>query len=113
MFLTRWGQSSKAFKEISKLYKPSEDTDATSSPYYNFSQFSGTVWKTRVRTAVAELKRYTGAQDITLLTPVSFDAAEPKYNPPPTIKSFTVLPIGTRVRIERLMEDNGAAALKS
>lgn len=108
-FLTRRGQYSKALKEISKLHSPSPDTDATTMPYYNFSQFSGTVWKTKVKTAVADLKRYTGAQDVTLLTPFSFDAADPKYNPPPTMKSFRVLPVGTRLRIERLMEDNGAA----
>jgi hypothetical protein len=108
-FLTRRMHYSKAIKEISKLYKPSPDTDVSTSPYYNFSQFSGTIWKTKVRTAVADLKRYSGAQDITLLTPVSFDATDPKYNPPPTMKGFAELPVGTRLRIERLMKDNGAA----
>jgi len=112
-FVTHRWQYSKALKEISKLYKPSPDTDVTSSPDYNFSQFSGTVWKTKVKTAVAELNRYTGAKDVTLLAPVSFDDADPKYRPPPTMKSFTVLPIGTRLRIERLMKDNGAAGFVS
>ena len=107
--LTGCGQSSSPYKEISKLYKPSPDTDVTSSPHYNFSSFSGTVWKTKVKTAVADLTRYTGAHDITLLAPIAFDSADPKYTPPPTMKSYTVVPAGASLRIARLMKDNGAA----
>jgi hypothetical protein len=103
------GQSSDPSAPIRKLYKPSPDTDVTLSPYYNFSSFSGTIWKTKVKTAVADLKRYTGAHDITLLTPNAFDSTDPKYNPAHDMQIVTVLPIGTRLRIERLMHDNGAA----
>jgi hypothetical protein len=94
---------------VKKLYKPSADTDVTSSSYYNFSSFAGTVWKTKVKTALAEGKRYTGAPEIKLLAPHRFDQTDPNYRPlHENTKIITVLPIGTRLRIERLMKDNGA-----
>jgi len=37
-----------------------------------------------------------------------FDPADPKYNPPPDMQVIATLPIGTRLQIGRLMEDNGA-----
>lgn len=108
-FLTGCGQSSNPYAAIAKLYQPSPDTDVTSSPYYNFSSFSGTVWKTKVKTAVADLKRYTGAHDIELLVPKHFDPTHPEYTPTDDMQIIAVLPVGTRLRIERLMHDNGAA----
>jgi hypothetical protein len=36
------------------------DTDITKSPDYNFSSFSGTVWKTKVKLALADVEEYTG-----------------------------------------------------
>src|SRR5262245_35456780 len=84
------------------------DTDVTSLPEYNFLKFAGTVWKTKVKTALADLKAYTGEHHITLLTPHAFDKTHPKYTPPPTMeKMIAELPEGTRVRIQRLMKDNG------
>lgn len=84
------------------------DTDVTSSPKYNFSSFAGTVWKTKVKVALADLEAYTGEHHITLLAPDAFDPTHPKYRPPPNMeKMIAVLPVGTRLRIERLMQDNG------
>ena len=107
-FFSGCGQSSDPYAPVKKLFKPSPDTDVTSSPWYNFPSFAGTVWKTKVKTAVAESKRYTGALEIQLLAPVHFDPTHPKYYPPNDLKLMTVLPVGTRLRIERLMKDNGA-----
>jgi hypothetical protein len=90
------------------MFKQRPDTDVTSSPEYNFRSFAGTVWKTKVKVALADLKAYTGEHHITLLTPENFDPAHPRYRPPPYMeKVIAVLPIGTHLRIERLMKDNG------
>ena len=108
LLLTGCGKSSDPYAPVKKLFKPSADTDVTSSPRYNFPSFAGTVWKTKVKTAIAEGKRYTGAPEIRLLAPHRFDPTEPRYIPNPDTKIITVLPVGIRVRIERLMKDNGA-----
>jgi hypothetical protein len=108
LFLTGCGQSSDPRAPVKKLFKPSADTDVTSSPWYNFSSFSGTVWKTKVKTAIAEGKRYTGAPETSLVAPRRFDTADPNYRRPNDTRIITVLPVGIRVRIERLMKDNGA-----
>src|SRR5580698_1776810 len=71
--LTSCGKSSNPLTSIAKLYQPSPDTDVSSLPEYNFVSFTGTVWKTKVRTAVANEKRYTGAPDVSLLVPKRFD----------------------------------------
>lgn len=107
LFLMGCGRSD-PYAPIKKLYKPSPDTDVTSSRWYNFPSFAGTVWKTKVKTAVAEGKRYTGAPEISLVAPHRFDPTAPHYSSVPDMKIITVLPVGTRVRIERLMKDNGA-----
>jgi hypothetical protein len=84
------------------------DSDVTSSPKYNFSSFAGTVWKTKAKVALADLKQYTGRHATTMLPPDCFDPTHPKYKPPPHLeKVITVLPVGTRLRIEGLMKDNG------
>jgi hypothetical protein len=83
------------------------DTDVTSSPKYNFSPFAGTVWKTKVKVALADTK-WRGRHDLTLLAPKFFDPTHPEYTPSGGDKLIAVLPIGTRVQIERLMQDNGS-----
>src|SRR6266496_4736163 len=84
------------------------DTDVTSSPQYNFKSFAGTVWKTKVKVALADVKRYNGWNESTLLPPDCFDQNHPEYMPPPDMQRvIEVLPVGTRLRIERLMKDNG------
>ncbi len=94
------------------MFKRRPDTDVTSSPEYNFKSFSGTVWKTKVKVALGDIKAYTGEHHITLLTPRAFDPTHPEYTPPPCLeKMIAVLPVGTRVRIERLIKDNGMAGL--
>ncbi|MDB6015986.1 MAG: hypothetical protein JWR19_475 [Pedosphaera sp.] len=87
------------------VFRP--DTDVTSSPEYNFSSFAGTVWKTKTRMALADLKQYTGKHDLRLLVPKYFDPTHPDYTPAHDMQIITVLPVGTRLRIERLMQNNG------
>ncbi len=81
------------------------DSDVTSSPKYNFSSFAGTVWKTKVKVALANTG-WRGMHDPSLLAPKFFDPTHPEYTPSRSDEIITVLPIGTRVRIERLMQDN-------
>jgi hypothetical protein len=82
-------------------------TDVTSSPEYNFSSFAGTAWKTKVKTALAEIRQGSPKFDLRLITPDSFDSAHPEYRPIADMHVAVVLTAGTRVRIERLMKDNG------
>jgi hypothetical protein len=102
------GCGNPAEQAVKKLYKPSLDKDVTTSATYNFAPFAGTVWKTKVKTAIAEVKRYTGAMDISLLASLRFDPADPRYTPIRDMKIIAELPVGTRVRITRLMQDQGA-----
>jgi hypothetical protein len=111
IFLNGCGQGSDPNLARLKGYKQPSDTDVTSSHEYNFSSFAGTVWKTKVKVALADLKRYTGRHDTALLAPEDFDAADPKYRPPDDMEMIAVLPVGTRLRIERLMKDNGIGGL--
>jgi len=83
------------------------DTDVTSSPEYNFSSFSGTVWRTKVKLAVADFKEYTGVHHTYLFVPDRFDPKQPDYRPLPDMHVITVLPPGTHVRIGQLIKDNG------
>jgi hypothetical protein len=103
IFLNGCGQS----PEVAML-KQRPDTDVTSSPQYNFKSFAGTVWKTKVKVALADVKRYNGWHEPTLLAPENFDPTHPEYRPPPDMDHIiSVLPVGSRLRIERLMKDNG------
>lgn len=89
--------------------KPGQ-TDVTHSPRYHFSSFAGTVWKTKVKVALADIKEYTGARHLTLLAPFEYDPANPeypKYQLPLGSRVIRVLPVGTRIRIARLMFDDG------
>ena len=78
------------------------DSDVTSSPDYNFLSFSGTEWKTKVKVAVADIRG-----EIYLIAPDSFDPTDVHYRPIAGCTVKSVLPIGSRIRIERLMKDNG------
>jgi len=91
-----------------KLFSPSPGKDVTAEPYYNFSSFAGTVWKTKTKTAIGDAKIYTGAHTLALLPPARFDPTDPNYRKIPDLKLIAELPPGTRLRIARLMEDQGA-----
>jgi hypothetical protein len=93
---------------VKSLFQPSPDKDISASPALNFSSFAGTVWKTKTKVAIADLKRYTGVRQASLLPPDSFDPADPKYGQIPDMKMIAVLPPGTRLRITRLLQDQGA-----
>jgi len=93
---------------LKQAYSPKAYKDVTSSPEYNFSTFSGTVWKTKTKVALANVKRYTGAYERTLLAPIHFDTADPKYTSGPEKHVDKVMPAGTQLQIGRLMEDQGA-----
>ena len=83
------------------------DTDVSSSPRYNFSSFTNTAWKTKVKTALADVKEYTGRHALTVFGPRAFDKSRPDYYPPDNTRMIAELPAGTRLRIARLMKDNG------
>lgn len=84
-----------------------KDADVSSVPQYNFSLFKGTVWKTRVKIAMADIENYTGRRTTSLLGPSHFDSRHPQYSPPARMQLVTVLPSGAELRIDRLMKDTG------
>ncbi len=82
--------------------------DVTRSPHYNFSSFAGTVWKTRVKVALAEVPVYNGAHQLTLLSREEFDPTDPKYTGTANqYRIISMLPAGARIRIGRLLFDTG------
>ena len=91
--------------------RPTEKDVTHSARYPGFSSFAGTVWKTRVKVALADEKIYTGAHHLTLLAPASFDPAASAYRPPIDTHVVTVLPANTRLRIRRLICDRGEGSL--
>jgi hypothetical protein len=106
--LTGCGQSSNPYAPVAKLFQPSPDTDVSSDPQYNFSSFAGTVWSTKAKLAIADVRHYTGEHVMDLLVPRHFDPTDPEFTPGAETHVMAVLPVGTRLRIERLMKDNGA-----
>jgi hypothetical protein len=82
------------------------ESDVTSSSQYNFSLFSGTEWKTKVKVAVAEIKQ-GGAGELCLIAPDSFDTTDAHYRPIAGCTVMSVLPVGSRIRIGHLMQNNG------
>lgn len=80
----------------------SRSTDVTTSSDYGFASFSGTVWKTKVKLAIAEI---TGEKHI--LAPERFDRSHPDYYQEPDWHIMYTLPTGTELRIDRLLKDNG------
>jgi hypothetical protein len=109
LFLNGCGKSSRDAELINQLnnYKQPPDTDVTKNPDYFFSSFAGTVWRTRTKTALVEIKLYTGKQVIWFSPPLVFDPADPNYMPIAGMRVVTVFPAGARIRIDRLMQDNG------
>ena len=101
------GQSSNKYIKELKSYKQPPDTDATLSPQYNFSSFSGTVWQTKVKMALANFKEYTGVYHTYLFVPDRFDSTRSDYRPLPGMEIIAVLSPGTRLRVGRLIKDNG------
>lgn len=91
-----------------KLFRPSSDKDVTTSPVFNFSPFTNTIWKTKVKTAIANTKRYTDAPEVSLLAPHRFDPKNPRYSPIADMKLVAILPVGTHLRIAHLWQDQGA-----
>ncbi|MBL8824402.1 MAG: hypothetical protein JNJ77_17580 [Planctomycetia bacterium] len=88
------------------------ETDISNASEYNFRQFSGTSWKTKVKTAVAEMKDYKGNSRLCLLPPVFYDKTHPTYTSQTRIERIIEeMPIGTRLKIARLLKDNGKAGL--
>lgn len=85
------------------------DSDVTKDPHYYFSSFAGTAWRTKTKTALAEIKLYTGKQVTGLVSPELFDPTDPEYRAVPDmyLHVVAVLPPGATVRIDRLMQDNG------
>ena len=108
LLLTSCGQSSETKAALNDLYKPRPDKDVTLSPEYNFSSFAGTTWKTKVKVAIAESERYTGAPETKLLVPQRFDSTHPSYIPTDHMKIVSILPVSSVLRIERLLKDQGA-----
>src|SRR5438874_12811885 len=77
------------------------DTDVTSSSEYNFRSFAGTVWKTKVEVALADLKQYTGKHDLNLLIPMRSEERRVGKKPTPDLQQkISRHPIGNRMRIE-------------
>ncbi len=105
------GQSPETGAALTELNKQRPDTDVSSSPEYNFSSFAGAACKTKVELAVGTVKRYTGHNVIVLLTPENFDPTHPEYRPNHGVQLIATLPIGAKLRIERMMKDNGIAGL--
>lgn len=83
------------------------DTDISSSAAYNFSSFAGATWNTKVKLGLVELQDYRGRRVMTLVSPQHFDPTHPKYTPPPGMHVIAAVPAGARLRIDRLMQDNG------
>lgn len=90
------------------LYRPHPYKDVTASPEYNFASFTGRVCKTKVGVALADVKAYTGRFELVLLAPIHFDSTRPDYTSGTETHIIAVLPPGTRLRIGRLMKDQGA-----
>ena len=85
------------------IYSITRDTDVSSSPKYGFASFSGTVWRTKVKLATGHLEGHTR-----LIPPIFFDKTDPRYLALPDLRELSILPIGSRVRIDRLIQDNGS-----
>ena len=100
-----------ALKTAVKNYKSQPNEDVTGNPHYNFSSFSGTLYKTKVKIALAEVTRYTNERVVNLLPPDAFDSNRSDYRPVHNMHMISVLPVGTHLRMERLILDNGMASL--
>jgi hypothetical protein len=98
-----WFISVLVLMTVFPLLSGCSDSDVTSSYLYNFSSFSGTEWKTKIKVAVAEID----GRGLFLIAPDSFDPTDTHYRPIAGCKLISVEPVGSRIRIARLMKDNG------
>ena len=107
ILLVGCGESSESVVK-KKLFSTPPAKDVTTSPYYYFSSFTGTVWKTKTKTAIAVAER---APHPVLWPPERFDSTNPNYTPIRDVtlnsKVIEILPPGAHLRISRLLEDQG------
>jgi len=85
------------------------DSDVTKNPRYFFSSFADTQWRTRTKTALAEMKLYTGKQVMAFVSPRLFDPKDPEYMAVPNtyLHVVTEFPPGAIIRINQLIQDHG------
>ncbi len=110
LFLAGCGEDSNAV--ALKNYKRKPDTDISAEKRYNFASFAGSVWKTKDKIALASVGLYTGDQVTYVLPPIFFDATRSDYRPSDgNVRIGDVIPAGARLRVDRLMKDNGIGGL--
>lgn len=86
--------------------------DVTFDPHYGFAPIAGTVWKTRAELAVIESDNLRLQQMGSLTRELYRKAlADPKFRDGGQ-RVLAILPPGTRVRIERLVDIRGSLGLK-
>lgn len=83
--------------------------DVTQDQKYEFKDFQGTVWRTKVKVALADITRRQDRTQITMLPPCFFDRTHPGFISLHYLTIVQELPIGTKIRINRLMETFGNA----
>jgi hypothetical protein len=84
------------------------DVDVTTSTNYHFASFAGTTWITKTETPVVEVKSDRGKQTVFMVPPRALDPTSPMFIAIQGAKVLSILPVGTKISIERLMEDRGA-----
>jgi hypothetical protein len=107
LFLNSCGKSSSKYLNELNNDQPSPDSDVTISPNYNFASFSGTVWRTKIKIALADVKEYTGVHHVYLLAPKHFDHSQADYTTVYDTEIMTVLSPGVRVQMGTLIKDRG------
>ena len=90
--------------------KPSE-TNVTDSSRYHFASFAGTAWTTKVKMELADVKEYNGVGHLYIFVSHATDPKSTEYRPPSLWHIVGSVPVGTRIRVERLMFDNGEGSL--
>lgn len=83
--------------------------DVTQDQKYEFKDFQGTVWRTKVKVALADITRRQDRTQITMLPPCLFDSTHPGFISLQYLTIIRVLPIGTKLQINRLMMTFGNA----
>lgn len=85
-----------------------KDSDVTASAGYGFSTLAGSVWRAKTPVGLCVISDGDNLDRTYLFAPKSFEPTHPTYTPPHGMKVQAVLPVGTRVRLDRLMKDNGS-----
>ncbi|MBL8824096.1 MAG: hypothetical protein JNJ77_16035 [Planctomycetia bacterium] len=83
--------------------------DVTQEEKYEFKEFQGTIWRTKTRVVLADITDRQDRTEIIMLAPCSFDRNHPEYSPPYHLTVIKEIPIGTKIRINRLLETFGNA----